>query len=471
MAARQTSFLSLLNALKRGLQETQEMTATVSVPAPQEQRRRHKRYKFKWVRAELKRPAVPALSCYLEDLSETGCRLVIEPKEDLELQAWKADIARAQTLEIVFQQAKEEELRVLALVRHVSDGFLGSLVLGIEFCALSEALRHELASVLKLLTGQAPATRSTAELAALSAGPAKSLVAPAKLLSACRGKELGEVLALMGALSAEEVGVAVEEARKRAQQLDSYLVEEQLATDVQLCQAFSLQSGLPVNSLAGVTVTPRLTKFFSRLTLMRLRIVPFDLRGDSLCLAAVRPLSGEQLRDLTKSSGMALQVYLAPESRIRELLGQMDAKRRKERRFTRIRSALPVTFTFCASDGTPLSDSVYSGTALDISEGGFRIEGSAPAEGSPEELVKHGAMLQVVFCGQTQPISVVCHVRSVVSAPQSPGTRPNWIFGLQVAQVAEKDLCALREICIRTGMATMCGHAVTKHAGEKKGQF
>ena len=135
-----------------------------------------------------------------------------------------------------------------------------------------------------------------------------------------------------------------------------------------------------------------------------------------------------------------------------------------------------MTFTFCASDGTPLADSVYSGTALDISEGGFRIEGSAPAEGSPEELLKRGAMMQVVFCSQTQPISVVCHLRSVVPAPQTPGTRPNWVFGLQVAQVAEKDLCALREICIRTGMSTLCGpgamkHAVEKHAGEKKGQF
>ncbi|MGD0093668.1 MAG: PilZ domain-containing protein, partial [Planctomycetota bacterium] len=143
MEPRNTTFLSLLTALKRGLQETQETKATVSVPPAPELRRTHKRFKFKWVRAELRRPAVPPLPCYLEDLSESGCRLIIEPGEDFDLEAWKADIARARTLEIVFKQVGEAELKVLALLRHVHDGLLGSLVLGIQFCGLSDPQRHE----------------------------------------------------------------------------------------------------------------------------------------------------------------------------------------------------------------------------------------------------------------------------------------------------------------------------------------
>ena len=458
--------------LKRGLQETQETTATVSVPVEQDQRRKHKRYKFKWVRAELKRPAIPALPCYLEDLSENGCRLVIEPKEDLDLEAWKSEIARSRTLEIVFQQAREGgELKVLALVRHLSDGFLGSLVLGLQFCALSEEQRHELGSVLKLLTGKAPATRSQADLAALSEGTAKALSAPAKLASACRGKELGQVLALTGVLSTEEAGVATEEAAKRGQALDAYLMEEKLATEVELCQAYSLQTGIPVNSLIGATITPPLVRVFSRLTLLRLKIVPFDQKGEAICVAAARPLKQEVLRDLERNTQRSLHIFLAPESRIKEALSSLDAKRQKERKFVRYKSSLPVTYTFCASDGRPLADTVHQGTALEISEGGFKIEGTPSGVGMPQELLARGVMMNVVFCDRPQPISVVCHLRSVVPNPQSAGTRPTWIFGLQVAQAAEKDLCTLREICIRAGMSGVCGHAAGKHAGEKKGQF
>jgi len=456
MAAREASFLSLFNTLKRGLLETQETTATVSIAVPPQQRRQHKRYRFKWVKALLERPGVPAVPCYVEDLSVSGCRLAIEPAEDVDPESLELELARAKTVAVVFEETPASAIRVFARLCHLNRGFMGSLILGIQFLALSEAQRQQLETVLRLLSCRTP-SRS-----ALQAVPPEQAVATffpvSSLKKMCLGKELSQVLVRMGAFGEQESARHVEKAGRSGQALDRYLLNAKAITDFQLCQALALQTGLPVHWLEGVTISARLADVFSRLRLLSLRIVPFEQGNDVLGVAAASPLPPATVRELEEKCGKPVLVYMAPESRINQALSSLETKRSNERRFARHKVSLPVTFSFCASDGTSLSSSACTGTALDISEGGFKIEGPAPGFSGPDELLRRGAMVQVVFSSEVESIRALCYLRYILPRAQSSPGRSRWILGLQVAELAEKDSGVLRGVCASSAVSRTAGH-------------
>src|SRR6185503_4743648 len=92
-------------------------------------------------------------------------------------------------------------------------------------------------------------------------------------------------------------------------------------------------------------------------------------------IAARRPLSHLRVTELEKLVARAIDMRLAPDHQISNMLNALAPKRvQQKRQHERLAMAIPVWLQVCDEHGGNISASLSNTQTVDLSEAGFRIE-------------------------------------------------------------------------------------------------
>ena len=265
-----------------------------------------------------------------------------------------------------------------------------------------------------------------------------------------RVKKVGEVLVHMGRLNAEQVSVAVQQSRANGERLGRYLLRTGLVTADALCRALALQTGLPMTDLSDAAVPENLGRVFPHELMMQYSFVPFDEAKAFVCIAVADPLPQSTLRDLEKLCGKRIEMFLGQEDLVIRLLDKARGKqKRKLRRHIRYEISALARYQFCSRLGNPAEEVIHHGTTMNVSEGGFLIEGTPTVLGSPDDLRRRGICARVVLTGTFQEISALCHLRSIRAKERQEAGKSRWLLGVEVAEISADDRRRLKELCLK----------------------
>jgi c-di-GMP-binding flagellar brake protein YcgR len=109
-----------------------------------------------------------------------------------------------------------------------------------------------------------------------------------------------------------------------------------------------------------------------------------------------------------------------------------DTHRRAHPRF---RVALPAAFQCYSQEGTTVSETVFRGRTVDISEGGLQVTGPLILGLDPDEIAAHPVKMVVTIGAVPQDIVGVCETRHV-RLVRSSGGGTSCIYGLKVSQMS-----------------------------------
>jgi hypothetical protein len=265
-----------------------------------------------------------------------------------------------------------------------------------------------------------------------------------------RVKKVGEVLVHMGRLNAEQVSVAVQQSRANGERLGRYLLRTGLVSADALCRALALQTGLPMTDLSDAVIPENLGRVFPHELMMQYSFVPFDEAKSFVCIAVADPLPQPTVRDLEKLCGKRIEVFLGQEDLVIRLLDKARGKqKRKLRRHIRYEISALARYQFCSRLGNPAEDVIHHGTTMNVSEGGFLIEGTPTILGSPDDLRRRGICARVVLTGTFQEISALCHLRSIRAKERQEAGKARWLLGVEVAEISADDRRRLKELCLK----------------------
>jgi hypothetical protein len=113
---------------------------------------------------------------------------------------------------------------------------------------------------------------------------------------------------------------------------------------------------------------------------------------------------------------------------------------------------LGITFQFCDSTRTLLDTEIYYGRTVDFNEGGFLLEGPPSDFCDPLQLPSREVKMLAKLASTPQEIACLLHIRSVRQGTLGPDV---YQYGVQIAEIADEDRRALREMYIRAGLTTL----------------
>ncbi len=267
-------------------------------------------------------------------------------------------------------------------------------------------------------------------------------------------KKIGEVLVHMGRLTPMQVDEALVRARANGERLGRYLVRMGVVSPEVLCRALALQSGLPMTDLTGVEVPDKLARLFTHPIMARYAFVPFDEAKTFICIAAGTPLKSSIVRELEATINKKIEVFLAQEEQVLRLLDHLHLKQnRKARKHVRYDLSVPVRYQFTSRLGTPAEPNAHEGVTINASEGGFLIEGTPTALGSPEEMRRRGLCASVVLnSADGHAVHALCQLRAIREKERKAAEDPRWLLGMEIVEMSVEDRRRLKELCIKSAM-------------------
>jgi hypothetical protein len=267
-----------------------------------------------------------------------------------------------------------------------------------------------------------------------------------------RMKKVGEVLVHMGRLNNDQVAMALQQARSNGERLGRYLLRTGMVTPDALCRALALQTGLPMTDLSDATIPENLLRVFPHEMMMQYSFVPFDEAKAFVCIAVADPLPQTTSREMEKLCGKRIEMFLGQEDLVIRMLDKVRGKqKRKLRRHIRYEISALARYQFCSRLGHPAEEVIHHGTTMNVSEGGFLIEGTPTALGSPDDLRRRGICARVVLTGTFQEISALCHLRSIRAKERAEAGKARWLLGVEVAEISADDRRRLKELCLKAG--------------------
>ena len=297
-----------------------------------------------------------------------------------------------------------------------------------------------------------------------------------------RGKELPDVLVMMGLLAPMEAQDFKEKAAGSGRGFDNFILQSGRVAPFQIAQAWGLQSGLPVVDLSRITFNPNYARAIPYQTALQFECIPFVL-GRRMALAASRPLATRLLDELSQIAQVPLEIHLAPADQIQQWLtmiapttvmtlpgafpmqinpqgyrGQAGARPVPQpqmappppppapqvpaRGFPMHHSprVCEVDFTFCDNIGQSLISEVFSGFVVSLDGNTLQIEGPYWSGGLPMDPVHGTSYLNMVLNAPPHPeIRMVCQVQSVTPSTDPMGNATSLIFQLELFRIDEND--------------------------------
>ena len=129
-------------------------------------------------------------------------------------------------------------------------------------------------------------------------------------------KRLGEFLLDTGLLDEEGLARALGEQRSKRGKLGDVIVGLGLATEQEICQALSLQLGIPTIDLKNTPVEPQAIELIQEKVARKHLIIPVAIDHRDLHIAMADPLSFEAFEDVRFASGYTIRPSIAPRADI-----------------------------------------------------------------------------------------------------------------------------------------------------------
>ena len=236
----------------------------------------------------------------------------------------------------------------------------------------------------------------------------------------------------MGKLTAEQMDEALAEAQTTGERIGRCLLRWELIQPDVLCRALSIQTSLPMTVLDGDAMPDNLSKLFP-LALMNCHFVPFDETRAVVCVAACNPLEQELLKELEKNLKKVIEVFLAREDQVARQLDWLRVKLKTRSRRTLRFARLQISYQFCDRLGVRTDKEIHEGSTLNISEGGYLLDGPQSAE-DPGEMLKKG-FLYINACLKLDAgeIWAICEVREIRLVDEAP--KPRWLLGVEILDI------------------------------------
>lgn len=228
------------------------------------------------------------------------------------------------------------------------------------------------------------------------------------------GKRIGDVLVHMGKLTQQQVEVLVEESRQAQERFGQFLVKHNFVTGPEIMRALSLTTGIPTTDLSDITIRRTFREIFPVELMRRYEFIPFDANEKVVCIATGSPFPDPVLAEIRDNTKKRVEVFLADEGQVLNLLNKTtedvaeETSTLRNRRFPRFNMPLPATYYFCTSHGERLEDLTYSGQTMNISEGGFRVEGPRADLGSFGNIQNYGLYVQLSVKFQPHEFTALC---------------------------------------------------------------
>lgn len=255
------------------------------------------------------------------------------------------------------------------------------------------------------------------------------------------GKRIGDVLVGMGKLSQAQIDTYAEEARHSRERFGQFLVKRGVVKSSEILRALSLATGIPTTDLSDVTIRRTFREIFPIEMMRRYEFIPFDASTKMVCIATASPFPEPVLNEIREATTKRVEVFLADEQLVLQLIDKtaeeslQEASQMKNRRFSRFNMPLPASYFFCTSNGERLEDSTYAGQTMNISEGGFRIEGPRADLGSFGNIHQYGLYVQLSvkflpheFTALCKPVYV--YEKETIEEPKFP-----FEMGLQIMDI------------------------------------
>ncbi len=199
----------------------------------------------------------------------------------------------------------------------------------INYCALIRALRLW---ARHLRTGKAIGWDKTAHqfpIGATVAAPSPRPASTATASVAARGRSLGDLLLELKLLDPAVLSVASSKAEAEDRRLESVLVETGVLGEKVLARILAAYASAPLCSADAASVAPELLAAFPLDLARRFRCVPFAMaQSGRLAVAAAALLAPGEVAALEARTQRPVEIQVATDGFVAELLGRMDALQR-----------------------------------------------------------------------------------------------------------------------------------------------
>lgn len=391
----------------------------------------------------LRRPDMPAIAFELLDLSETGCGCRAYQKSATSdvTEKWIEVLEKGLPIDVAITRPPYFlDYVIHAEVTHVERIASRELKLGMRFLFADRQGEKMHQTLIDVALGKLQPSIPEAQPEPITKHAAPRKERPTKMAAS----RLRDILA-----TEEGHGLGFEDAEASEESpledfhINSMILHDPSVTALDICNALSIKSQLPVVDLDIVKVDFSMKRLFSFLTMLRFQFVPFAMSKDLICLAASAPIDPSIVKSLERQSQRHVVVFLAPADQIHELQAQFRPHpQRSDIRATRVRIEIPVQFYFCDVGGRPLDNKVRDGMTLSLSENAVMFKSSIEPEESRTRMAAPGLLIRVSLNPTSEPIRATGRI----AYSKSSADENEWVYGVEFLQVAPNDVGRLQQL-------------------------
>jgi len=145
------------------------------------------------------------------------------------------------------------------------------------------------------------------------------------LFSAESQTEIEKLLISSGLLTREKLDAAKVEAAKASVTLLAYISERRLVSEEDMTKIYAQTMGVPYVNLNKVTITDDVSKLMPRDIAENYMAAPFGMQGGKMAVGMLDPTNLQAVDFLTRKLGKQISAYMASQSSIEHVIGQIRA--------------------------------------------------------------------------------------------------------------------------------------------------
>jgi type II secretory ATPase GspE/PulE/Tfp pilus assembly ATPase PilB-like protein len=153
------------------------------------------------------------------------------------------------------------------------------------------------------------------------------LVSRAQLVAALKryrkNLPLGQIVVKMGAITAEQLAVALDERQRSGRRVGEVLMDLRLVGEETVRRALGIQLHIKFINLDGMPLDGNLSKLINEKYAMKHRLLPVAKTGTLLVVAMDDPTNTSLMHDVQTSTGLSLEVVTATAQSIRRAYGRL----------------------------------------------------------------------------------------------------------------------------------------------------
>ena len=133
-------------------------------------------------------------------------------------------------------------------------------------------------------------------------------------------RKLGEILVIAGKITSEQLDEALTLQKKKGKKLGELLIDKGLVKEKDIIHAIEQQTGIREIDLSNVECDKKVLKMVSQKLCNKYDLVAFGFKDGKIQVALADPLNIIAIDDIALSTGLEVDIYIAPKSDIRRFI-------------------------------------------------------------------------------------------------------------------------------------------------------